>query len=147
MTVYYEDLEIGQIIDYGSYTMDKAEMIAFAETWDPRPFHTDEDFAKTTLFAGLTASGSQTIAVFTRVCNVGTADWAVRGAFGYEKLAFAAPVRAGDTLTGRSEITAKRLSKSRPGLGIVTSNDMLTNQDAEPVLDLTVSFLIELRPA
>jgi acyl dehydratase len=147
MTVHYEDLEIGQIIEYGQHTVEKDEMIAFARQWDPRPFHIDEDFAKSTFYGSLTASGIHTLAIFTRVCNYGTSEMTARGAFGYEKLRFLVPVKPGDTLTGRSEITRKRLSKSRPGLGIVTSYETLTNQDGALVLEFTVSYLIEQRPA
>ncbi|HUT49435.1 MAG TPA: MaoC/PaaZ C-terminal domain-containing protein [Alphaproteobacteria bacterium] len=146
MTVYYEDLKVGQIIEYGQHTTDKDEMVAFARQWDPRPFHIDEEFAKSTFYGSLTASGIHTLAMFTRVCNQGTADMAARGAFGYEKVRFLAPVKPGDTLDGRSEITQMRLSKSRPGLGIVTSYESLTNQRGELVLDFTVSYLIEVRP-
>ena len=145
MTIYYEDLEPGQIVEYGRYTAKKTEMLAFARKWDPRPFHIDEAFAKTTLYGSLTASGVFTLAVFTKVCNAGTADFAVRGALGYEKLAFPAAVKADDVLTGRSEIRGKRPSKSRPELGIVRSHDTLTNQRGETVLDLSVAYLIEMR--
>lgn len=145
MTTYYEDLEPGQIVEYGRYTADKAEMLAFARKWDPRPFHIDEAFAKTTLYGSLTASGIYTLAAFTKICNVGTDTFAVRGALGYEKLLFPAAVKPGDTLTGRSEVLDKRPSKSRPKLGIIRSRDTMTNQRDEIVLDLTVAYLIEIR--
>lgn len=145
MTTYYEDLEPGQIIAYGRYTATKPEMLAFARQWDPRPFHIDEAFAKTTLYGSLTASGIFTLAAFTKICNLGTAEFAVRGALGYEKLSFPAAVKPDDELTGQSEILGKRPSKSRPELGIIRSRDTMTNQRGEIVLDLTVAYLIEIR--
>jgi len=145
MTTYYEDLEPGQIVEYGSQTANKAEMLAFARKWDPRPFHIDEAFAKTTLYGSLTASGIFTLAMFTKACNTGTAEFAVRGALGYEKLSFPVAVKPGDVLTGRSEILGKRPSKSRPELGIIRSRDTMTNQRGEIALDLTVAYLIEIR--
>jgi len=147
MTVCYEDLEVDQIIEYGQYTTDRDEMIAFARQWDPRAFHIDEAFAASTFYGGLTASGIHTLAIFTRLCNQGTTDMATRGAFGYETVRFVAPVRPGDILTGRSLITAKRLSRSRPGMGIITSKETLINQDGVLALELSVSYLIEVRPA
>ncbi len=145
MTTYYEDIEPGQIVEYGSYAANKAEMMAFARKWDPRPFHIDEAFAKTTLYGSLTASGIFTLAAFTKICNVGTGDLAVRGALGFEKLRFPTAVKPGDVLTGRSEILGKRPSKSRPELGIIRSRDTMTNQRDEIVLDLTSAYLIEIR--
>ncbi len=145
MTTYYEDLEPGQIVEYGCFTANKAEMLAFARQWDPRPFHIDEAFARTTLYGSLTASGIFTLAAFVKICYLGTADYVVHGALGYEKLLFAAAVKADDVLTGRSEILGKRPSKSRPELGIVRSRDTMTNQRGEIVLDMSVAYLIEIR--
>jgi len=144
-TTCYEDLEPGQIIEYGRYTAKKAEMMAFAREWDPRPFHIDEAFAKTTLYGSLTASGIFTLAVFSKIFNVGTGGLATHGALGYENLKFPAAVKPDDVLTGRSEILAKRPSKSRPELGIIRSRDSMTNQRGQTVLDLTVAYLIEIR--
>ncbi|MHA1537059.1 MAG: MaoC/PaaZ C-terminal domain-containing protein [Alphaproteobacteria bacterium] len=145
MMTYYEDLAPGQIVEYGSYAVEKAEMMAFAEKWDPRAFHIDEAFAKTTLYGALTASGTFTLAAFTKICNVGTDEFAVRGALGYEKLLFPTAVKAGNVLSGQSEILAKRPSKSRPELGIISSHDTMSNQNGELVLDLHVAYLIAIR--
>lgn len=146
MTTWYEDLNVGDVIPYDSHTMDKASMIAFATAWDPRDFHVDEDFAKTTLFGAVTASGVNTIAVYTKLLNRKSGDWAVRGALGYEKLRFPAAVKAGDVLTGETEILTKRLSKSRPQYGIIKARDSLTNQDGALVLELFPSILFERAP-
>jgi acyl dehydratase len=147
MTLYYEDLDVGDVIDYGEYTTDKAEMIEFASRWDPRPFHVDEDFAADTLYGQLTASGVHTMAMHIRICNRATADWRVRGALGYEELRFPTAVLAGDVLHGQTTVIAKRLSKSRPEYGIVTTHETMTNQRGQTVLDFKVSVLFERRDA
>lgn len=145
MTRYYEDLEVGEIIEFGSYTMERDEMLEFARKWDPRPFHVDEDFAKQSIFGGLTASGVQTVAVLTRLSNEVTGTWQNTGALGYDKLRFPTAVKAGDTLKGRSEILEKRVSKSRPELGIVRSRETLTNQRGELALEFEVAVLMKRR--
>jgi len=145
MNRHYEDLAVGDVIDYGSYTTDKTEMIEFARRWDPRPFHVDEDFAAGSLYGEITASGVHTLAIFTNLCNRATGDWAVRGALGYKELNFPAAVRAGDVVSGGSTVLTKRVSKSRPELGIITTRETMTNQRGETVLDFTVSFLVERR--
>lgn len=147
MTLYYEDLDVGDVIDYGEYTTDKAEMIEFASRWDPRPFHVDEEFAADTLYGQITASGVHTMAMYIRICNRATADWQVRGALGYEELRFPTAVLAGDVLHGQTTVIAKRLSKSRPDYGIVTTHETMTNQRGETVLDFKVSVLFERRDA
>jgi len=145
MPVYYEDLAIGDVIDYGDCTTDKADMIDFASRWDPRPFHVDEDYAAGTFYGELTASGVHTMAMFIRICNRATADWQVRGALGYEELRFPTAVLAGDVLHGQTTVIAKRLSKSRPEFGIITTHETMTNQHGKTVLDFKVSVLFERR--
>ncbi len=146
MTLWYEDFAIGDRFPYDSYTMDKAEMIEFAKKWDPRNFHTDEAFAESTLFGSVTASGINTLAVYTKLLNEKTSDWAARGAMGYEKLRFPRAVLPGDVLTGETEILETRLSKSRPGYGILRERDSLTNQNGELVLELFPTVLVERAP-
>lgn len=146
MTVYYEDLAPGQIWDYGGDTMREDEMIAFAKTWDPRPFHVDPAAAAASLYGAITASGVMSIAVLTRLCCHATGDWAVAGALGFDKLRFATALKAGDTVEGRTEILGKRLSNSRAGLGIIRSRESLTNQRGEVVVEYDAAFLIARRP-
>jgi acyl dehydratase len=147
MTVYYEDLEPGQIWDYGRYTMREDEMVAFAKDWDPRPFHVDPAAAKRSLYGTITASGVMSIAVLTRLCNNATRDWAAEGALGFETLRFPTALKAGDTVEGSTEILEMRLSNSRPGLGIVRSRERLTNQNGEVVVEYEAVFLVGRRPS
>ena len=147
MTRFYEDMTPGEIIDFGRHVMDQADMTAFATQWDPRPFHVDAAVAAASIYGSLTASGVHTLAVLVRLGCIATIDWAVRGALGYDSLRFPSAVRAGDVLIARSEILDKRVSNSRPGLGIVRSRDTLTKESGEPALELVVAYLMEIRTA
>lgn len=40
--LYYEDIDVGDVRDLGSYRVSKDELTAFAEQYDPQPIHTDE---------------------------------------------------------------------------------------------------------
>ncbi len=44
--IYLEDLTPGRRFTAGPVTVDEAEVIAFAERYDPQPFHTDPEAAK-----------------------------------------------------------------------------------------------------
>ena len=147
MTRYYEDMTPGEVIDFGRHTMKQADMIAFAEQWDPRPFHVDPAFARASIYGSLTASGIHTLAVLIRLGCAVTLDWAIRGALGYDSLRFPSAVRDGDVLIARSEILDKRVSNSRPGLGIIHSRDTLTKENGEQALELVVAYLMALRAA
>jgi acyl dehydratase len=146
MPLWYEDFAVGDRVQLDSYTIDKAEMIDFATQWDPRDFHVDEASPATTIFGSVTASGIYTQAIYTKLLNEKTSDWVARGALGYENLRFPRAVLPGDVLTGESEVLEKRLSKSRPGYGIMKVRDSLTNQHGELVLELFAAVLMVRAP-
>jgi acyl dehydratase len=55
------------------------------------------------------------------------------GNLGFERVDFPHPVFLGDTLYSETLVTAKRLSTSRPGQGIVTFEHTAKNQDGVTV--------------
>lgn len=61
--LYFEETEIGQLRTAGPYFVSSDEIIEFARKYDPQPFHTDEEAAARSAFAGLTASGAHTFAI------------------------------------------------------------------------------------
>jgi len=61
MPRYYEDLEVGNVFETGSYTVTKDEIITFAEQFDPQPFHVDEEAAQDSMFGEIVASGLHTL--------------------------------------------------------------------------------------
>jgi acyl dehydratase len=54
--IWWEDFEVGDISDMGSYRFTAAEIVAFARQFDPQPFHTDPEAAARSPFGGLIAS-------------------------------------------------------------------------------------------
>ncbi len=133
----YEDFPEGGSIDLGTKHVTAAEIIEFAGEFDPQPMHLDEEAGKASILGGLSASGWHTCAMFMRMmCDAFLLDSTSQGAPGIEYARWKKPVLAGDTLTGRSSVVAKRLSKSRPTLGFVTCRHELFNQKGESVIEL-----------
>jgi acyl dehydratase len=66
-TLYLDDLAVGQVFSGGSHRVEAAEIIAFAQAFDPQPFHLDDAAARATLFGGLAASGWHTAAITMRL--------------------------------------------------------------------------------
>src|SRR5262245_39816828 len=62
-----EDLRLGQRFLSGTHRIDEEQIRAFAEQFDPQPFHLDAESAKETLFIGLVASGWHTAAITMRL--------------------------------------------------------------------------------
>jgi len=133
----YEDFEEGASITLGSKLVTAEEIIEFASEFDAQPMHLDEEAGKASILGGLSASGWHTCSMFMRMmCDGFLLESTSQGSPGLEYVRWKKPVLAGDTLTGRSTILAKRTSKSRPGLGFVTVKSDLTNQRGEIVLEL-----------
>lgn len=119
--IAYEDFEPGLVMELGRIHVDREQMLDFARTYDPQPFHLDERAARESLFGGLCASGWYTGSLWMRayadtVLNGSTAQ----GSPGLTELSWPAPVWPDDDLDLRLEVLSRRLSASRPGLGLVS---------------------------
>jgi acyl dehydratase len=117
----FDDFISGGTIDLGVTTVDETEMLAFAQRFDPQPFHVDAQAAASSLFGGLCASGWFTAALWMRAYADTVLDGSTSmGSPGGSDLAWPAPVFPGDVLRSRVEVVQTRQSASRPGLGLVT---------------------------
>jgi GNAT superfamily N-acetyltransferase len=67
VSLYLEDVVVGTEFVTGEVTITTDDIIAFASQFDPQPFHTDPDAAKSTFFGGLAASGWHTAALTMRL--------------------------------------------------------------------------------
>lgn len=133
----YEDFEVGGVLDLGPKRVTAEEIIEFASEFDFQPMHLDEAAGKAGLLGGLSASGWHTCGMFMRmICDAFILDSTSQGAPGVDYVKWKKPVLAGDTLTGRSTVLAKRLSKSKPRLGFVTMRAELFNQHGQTVFEL-----------
>lgn len=134
---HFEDYVLGSVYEYGPVTLSDAEIIEFAEKYDPQPFHTDPDAARGGPFGGLAASGLQSLAVAMQlfVGNFLSTTGSL-GSPGLDELRFLLPVRPNDELRLRVTVVEARLSKSKPDRGLVRTKWELINQDNAPVLSL-----------
>jgi acyl dehydratase len=144
--LYLEDLTVGQIFESGFYTVDREELIAFARAFDPQPFHLDDAAALDGPFKGLAASGWHTASITMRLLVEGGAPLAGGLIGAGAELTWLKPVRPGDTLTVRSEVTTVRPSRSRPDRGVVTLKSETLNALGERVQRLVSTMIIPRRP-
>ncbi len=144
---WFEDYAVGTVYDLGPAVMEEAEILEFARRYDPQPFHTDPNIGAASPFGGLTASGWHTCAVMMRMLVDGLISRpASLGSPGMEQIRWLKPVRPGDTLRCRVEITAARLSKTRPDRGIITMGLTLINQNDEAVMTAAGAGMYRVRP-
>ena len=137
MPRYFEDLEAGDTYALeGRYEVDREEITAFAQQYDPQPFHLEEAAAADSVFGGLVASGWHTAAMCMRLVVEEFLDPETSmGASGVEALEWLQPVRPGDRLRVELEVLETRPSESRPEMGHVRSKLTGYNQDDEAVIE------------
>ena len=148
MTVrYFEDYRVGDSAEFGAYQVTEEEVVEYARRFDPQPFHVDAEAAKQTLFGGLVASGWHTCAVMMSMIveSLNEAKAAGLGSPGIESCRWPRPVRAGDTLSGDSEVLEVWPSKSKP-MGFSRSRTRLANQHGEIVLEIVGLGMYARRP-
>jgi acyl dehydratase len=132
---YFEDFEIGEIIEIGSKKVTKEEIITFARAFDPQPFHISEAKANDSIFGGLVASGWHTCAVFMRlyVDNFLTKTISL-GSPGVDNIRWLKPVFPNDTISGRITVLETQSSHNRPNVGILKIKSEMFNQNGEVVM-------------
>ena len=144
MTRLYEDFPIGSRFVSRPETISAQEIIEFARRYDPQPFHLTSDPGEN-LLGGLAASGWQTAAVSMRLfietmqVEAGIIGRAI------DELRWPAPVRPGDTLRVEIEILEARLSKSKPGYGLIRYRSLTKNQADKVVQSFIALAIVKAR--
>jgi acyl dehydratase len=143
--LYLEDLYVGQRFTSGFYQISDDKILAFAEEFDPQPFHLNKTAAERSIFRGLAASGWHTAAITMRLLVVGGLPLA-NGIIGLGgEITWPNPTRAGDTLRVESEILEIIPSRAKPNQAIVRARSTTLNQNDEPVFVFTSKCLVFTR--
>ncbi|KQU62598.1 acyl dehydratase [Sphingomonas sp. Leaf339] len=144
---YFEDVTVGHRASFGEYAVTREEVMAFAQQYDPQPFHLSDEAAAVTHFGRLSASGWHTCAMTMAMIveNLKRHDEAGLGSPGIDELRWLRPVYPGDTLRCETEILDKRRSKSRPEMGLYRSRMTVFNQDDVAVMSFISQGMIRTR--
>jgi acyl dehydratase len=133
------------VLDAGPYAVSEAEVLNFAQQWDPQWFHTNPEAAAQGPFEGLIASGWHTCSIAMRLA----ADAFLAGSESYASPGLAYikwphPVRPNDVLRLRVTVLESRVSQSNSSLGILRWRWQLRNAADTEVLDLEATSLFKL---
>ncbi len=142
--LYFDDLPVGRSFRSLSRGIEAAEIIAFAQQFDPQPFHLDDEAAKSTMFKGLAASGWHTLALTMRliVDSMPIAGGVIGS--GADELRWLRPVRPGDELWVESEVIDAQASQSRPQ-GRVRMRNTTRDAAGEAVQVFTAQMIVPRR--
>ncbi len=144
--LWFEDLYVGQRFVTDTHALDAGQIVAFAQVFDPQPFHLDDAAAKETLFNGLAASGWHTAAITMRLLVSSGPPFAggIIGSGG--KLTWSQPVRADDVLRVEVEVLELVPSRTRPDRAMLVVRVETRNQRGEVVQVFTPKLVIPRRP-
>ena len=143
---YFDDFKPGDRFESAPLTVSEALIVEFGRFYDPQLFHTDPKAASETIYAGLIASGLQTIALtFKLFLETGTLAGSSLGSPGLDEIRWKVPVRPGDTLRVVAEVLEARASSSKPDRGIVRIHYTTMNQRGEVVLTFVGNQLLRRR--
>ncbi len=124
----YENIRIGQHAEYvRTVTSEDIEMFGQV-SGDYNPLHFNEDWAKKTMFKGRIAHGILTATYVSTV--VGMKLPGPGTIYMSQSMKFRQPVRIGDTITARVEVTDKNDEKE-----FLTLKTVCINQEDKVVLD------------
>ena len=144
--LFLKDLAVGDVFESESLTLSAEQIVAFAEQFDPQPFHLDDEAAKGSFFQGLAASGWHTVALTMRLL-VRSFPLACGVIGAGAELAWPKAVRPGDRLRATSTVLDISPSRSKPDRGIVVVQTVTSNQLDEVVQRLTSKLLVFSRAA
>ena len=142
--MYFDDITLGMTVEIAPAVIEKEKMMAFARDYDNIPLHTDEEYAKSTVFGALIAPGVMSfMSVWVKFLE--------KDFFGNELLAgkstkieWQKPVFADDVLTGKATITS--LVKRNPKNVLVEITIEAYNQHGDLVLTDVTEAIVKCRP-
>ena len=143
---YFEDFIPGDIYEHrpGKTVTEYDNHLFTLLILNTHPMHFDSEFAAASEFKKNLVVSPYTLALLIGMSVTDCSQKAIAN-LGMDEVKFTAPVFAGDTLYGESEVLEKRESKSRPGQGIVTIVTRGFNQDAKMVCTFKRNMLIPSR--
>jgi acyl dehydratase len=145
---YFEDIPVGEEVEFGEWTLTEDEIIEFAEQWDPQPIHVDPEAAAESVHGGIIASGLHTVAIAMRLWVLEwLQDVSNLGARGLSELTWHDPVRPGETLTVTGCATEKTVPDESRDHGWVSYELAVYDEDGDRRMTMVSDMAVVRREA
>jgi len=144
---YFEEFREGEEFVTASRTVTEADIVTFAGlSGDYNQLHTDEEFAKQTVFGGRIAHGFLGLSISSGLTDrlkhlEGTAM-----AFLGLTWKFTGPIKIGDTIKVRQVVSEKK-ETSKKDRGVIVFDMKILNQRGESVQEGQQSIMVRRRPS
>lgn len=146
---YYDELEVGDLyVHTPGRSITEADNVLFSTlTMNQQALHLDFAWSATQPFGKPLMNSMFTLATIVGASVNQLTQGTLVANLGFTEANFPHPLFHGDTLYSQTEITAKRLSTSRPGQGIVTMRHVGRNQHDDIVAVAVRNGLFWLKDA
>ncbi len=146
--LYFDDLEVGRRFEHPiRRTVTETDNILFsALTYNPQPLHIDRHFSAATEWGQPLMNSLFTLGLMIGISVNDTTIGTIIANLGMTEVRFPHPLFQGDTISVVTEVTAKRVSRSRPNAGIVEFEHKAFNQNGEMVAICRRQVLVRMKP-
>jgi acyl dehydratase len=146
--LWFEEFEVGtRYLHRPGRTATEADNTLFTTlTMNAQGLHLDEAWAASTEFGGRLMNSMWTLSTMVGASVTQLTLGTIVANLGFTDVTFPHPLRPGDTLYSETTVLDKRLSKSRPGQGIVTLEHVGRNQDGTVVGHAIRTTLVRTAP-
>lgn len=147
--LYFEEFDLDtRYLHRPGRTVTEADNVLFTTlTMNTQALHLDAAWAATQPFGERLMNSMFTLATIVGASVTQLTQGTIVANLGFTEVAFPHPLFHGDTLYSETVVTAKRLSASRPGQGVVTMLHTGRNQHDVVVATATRSVLMWCRDA
>lgn len=146
--LWLEEFKPGLVIRHAiTRTVTEADNMFFStQTMNPQPLHIDRNFAAGTEWGQPLVNSLLTLSIMIGISVHETTLGTTLGNLGMTDVKFPAPVFHGDSLRVETEVVSARVSRSRPGQGIVEFEHRAYKQDGTLIASCRRAALMRARP-
>ena len=147
--LYFEEFDLDtRYLHRPGRTVTETDNVLFTTlTMNTQALHLDAAWAETQPFGKRLMNSMFTLSTIVGASVTQLTQGTIVANLGFTDVTFPHPLFHGDTLYSETVVTAKRLSSSRPGQGIVTMEHTGRNQEGVVVAKATRSVLMWCRDA
>jgi acyl dehydratase len=147
--LWFEEFETNTVYAHRpGRTLTEADNVLFTTlTMNTQALHLDEAWSATQPFGQRLVNSMLTLSILVGLSVAQLTQGTIVANLGFEEIRFPHPMHHGDTLYGETMVLGKRISRSRPGEGIVRLEHTGRNQRGDVVAVAVRSTLVQLRPA
>ncbi|MCT4656239.1 MAG: MaoC/PaaZ C-terminal domain-containing protein [Cohaesibacter sp.] len=139
---YFEDFSQGDRFDLGNHTISKDEILTFALSFDPQPFHLDEEAGKASILGGLAASGWHNGAILLSLFSRKILQQSALISLDHmTRIAWTRPVYPDQTLSCKAHVTNLAQSPDDPH-GIITFECQLFDEKGQKAMEFIAPAII-----